>query len=362
MTLYVRLFFKRLVWVFVGVFSGLLGLAWMGRIVQYMDVLQQASIPLSVFFSWVALLLPYVIYMILPLVAVVTTFLVYHYCYQHHVLTVLAGAGLSVGRRMRPAWYFGVICGGIALIISCFVLPMSYHGFKVKQNAFRQQQAVNLIQPQQFFTLDKKTFYIHRLAQDGGLQDVLIWTDQDGTQSFLYAKAGRLVQEDEGSFLILKQGYQSIVDDRDRLSRLDFDHYQLRLDQQAAEVYQRRNLLEFSPADLLTADRFSSPQQAKRWVAGHVRLLYPLLAIVFAVYPALVFSRLSFSRTSGVMRPFLRTVPATLGFFGVFLFLSQSAESFPVMVYALYLMVVSAFVGLAFPTFSILPVFRGARS
>jgi lipopolysaccharide export LptBFGC system permease protein LptF len=43
------------------------------------DVLQQASIPLSVFFSWVALLLPYVIYMILPLVAVVTTFLVYHY-------------------------------------------------------------------------------------------------------------------------------------------------------------------------------------------------------------------------------------------------------------------------------------------
>jgi hypothetical protein len=83
---------------------------------------------------------------------------------------------------------------------------------------------------------------------------------------------------------------------------------------------------------------------------------------VFAVYPALVFSTLPFSRTSGVMRPFLRIVPATLAFFGVFLFLSHSAESFPVMVYALYLMVFFAFVGLAFPTVSVLRVFRGARS
>jgi lipopolysaccharide export LptBFGC system permease protein LptF len=362
MTLYVRLFLKRLVWVFFGVFFALLGLAWMGRIVQYMDVLQQVSLPLSVFFSWVALLLPYVIYMILPLVAVVTTFLVYHYCHQHHVLTVLSSAGLSVCRRMRPAWYFGGMCGGMALIVSCLLLPPSYHGFKVKQNAFRQQQTVNLIQPQQFFTWDKKTFYIKKVAEDGGLQDILIWTDEEGTQSFLYAKAGRLVQEDEGSFLVLKQGYQNIVDDRDRLSRLDFDHYQLRLDPQTAEVYQRRNLLEFSPMDLLTSDHFPTPQKTKRWVAGHVRLIYPLLAVLFAVYPALIFSTLSFSRTSGVMRPFLRIVPATLGFFGVFLFLSQSAESFPFLVYSLYGMVAFAFVMLAFPTLKIFGIVRGAGS
>ncbi|MFM7630612.1 MAG: LptF/LptG family permease [Alphaproteobacteria bacterium] len=361
MTLYVRLFMKRLVWVFLGVFLAFLALAWMGRIVQYMDILQQAAIPLSAFFSWVALLLPYVVYMILPMVAVVTTFLVYHYGHQHHILTVLASVGLSVGRRMRPAWYFGGICGGMALIISCVVLPASYHGFKVKQNAFREQQAMNVIQPQQFFTLDKKTFYIQHVAQDGGLQDILIWTHEEGGQSFLYAKAGRLVQGDEGSFLVLKQGYQHLVDDRDRLSRLDFDHYQLRLDPQAAEVYQRRNLLEFSPIDLVTADRFSTPQQAKRWVGGHVRLLYPLLAVLFAVYPALVFSTLSFSRTSGVMRPFLRVVPPVLGYFGLFLLLSQSAEAFPPLVYALYGMVVLAFVGLAFPRFRLSAGVRGVR-
>ena len=362
MTLYVRLFFKRLVWVFFGVFFALLALAWMGRIAQYMDILQQASIPLSAFFSWVALLFPYVIYMILPLVAVVTTFLVYHHCHQHHILTVLGGVGLSLGRRMRPAWYFGGGCGAMALIISCIFLPMSYHGFKVKQNAFRQQQAVNLIQPQQFFTLDKKTFYIQRVAQDRGLEDVLIWTHQEGAQSFLYAKAGRLVQEDEGSFLVLKQGYQSLLDDRDRLSRLDFDQYQLRLDQQAAEVYQRRNLLEFSPMDLLMSEHLPLSQKTKRWVGGHVRLLYPFMAVLFAVYPALVFSTLPFSRASGVMRPFLRVVPVTLGFFGVFLFLSQSAESFPFLVYVLYLMVLSVLLLLAFPTLKIFSGFRGGRS
>ncbi len=359
MTLYVRLFSKRLVWVFGGVFLALLALAWMGRIVQYMDILQQASIPLSVFFSWVALLLPYVMYMILPMVAAVTTFLVYHYGHQHHILTILASVGLSAGPRMRPAWYFGAMCGGVALIMSFIVVPASYHGFKVKQNAFRQQQLVNLIQPHQFFTMDKKTFYVNNVAKDGGLKDVLIWTHQEASQTFLYARAGRLVQEEEGVFLVLKQGYQTLLDDRGQVSRLDFDHYQLRLDQQTTEVYQRRNMLEFSPIDLLTSDRFSSPQQAKRWVGGHVRLLYPLLAVVFAVYPALVFSTLPFSRTSGVMRPLLRIVPVVVGFFGGFLLLGQSAESFPPLVYGLYAMVMVAFMRLACPRLTFPQIFRG---
>ena len=126
--------------------------------------------------------------------------------------------------------------------------------------------------------------YINNVAKDGGLKDVLIWTHQEASQTFLYARAGRLVQEEEGVFLVLKQGYQTLLDDRGQVSRLDFDQYQLRLDQQTTEVYQRRNMLEFSPIDLLTSDRFSSPQQAKRWVGGHVRLLYPLLAVVFAVF------------------------------------------------------------------------------
>ncbi|MFM7621809.1 MAG: hypothetical protein ACKO57_02380, partial [Alphaproteobacteria bacterium] len=75
----------------------------------------------------------------------------------------------------------------------------------------------------------------------------------------------------------------------------------------------------------------------------------------------LVFSTLSFSRTSEVMRPFLRVVPQVLGYFGLFLLLSQSAEAFPPLVYALYGMVVLAFVGLAFPTFRLSTGVRGVR-
>jgi lipopolysaccharide export system permease protein len=343
MTLYVRLILKRLGLVFLSVFFALMALAWMGRVIQYRDVLQDAAIPLSLFFSWLSLLLPYVVYMILPLVAAVTTFLVYNYCYQNHILTILGGVGLSVSGRMRPAWYFGLACGTASLLISLYALPASYHTFKVKQNTFRQQQATNLIQPQHFFSYGEKTFYIETIAQDGGMKNIFVWAQQEGAKSFIYAQAGRLVQGEGESFLILKQGYQSIIDGHNIMSRLNFDQYQLRFDQQPPEVYQRRSLLEFSAVDLISSDPASDAQGAKRWVGGHVRLLYPALALLFAVYPSLVFTTLSFSRTSGIMRPFLRILPVILVFFGMFILLSQWAESSPFLVYALYAIVLSGF-------------------
>ena len=338
MALYIRLIVMRLGLVFVAVLVALLSLAWMGRMIQYMDVLRDAELSVVVFLSWVALILPYVIYVILPFVAVLTSFIVYNHFYNQHVLTILGGAGLSDFGRLRPAIYFGLICCFIGLWVSINVLPTSYHLFKLKQNNLRQQQVVNLLKPKHFFSFADKTFYIENIAEDKGLEHVFVYADDNGHNSFVYAKAGRLIQKNNETFLLLKNGYQSIVNNNS-LSKMDFDQYQLRFAHQLTAEYQRRSMLEFSPLDLISKSNGSN--DVKRWVAGHLRLLYPLFTILCAIYPAWVFVKLPFSRRSGIMRPFIRVVPVAIASFSLFAVLGQVAETQPIIIYCLYLLLLA---------------------
>ena len=268
---------------------GLTFAVWLTQSLRLIDFIVNKGLPLGAFFSFIMLLLPGFLGIVLPIAAFCAVLFVYNKLTTDSELVILRAAGMSQMQVARPALMLGVICCLIGYAISLYFLPVSFRNFKDLQNEIRNNYSTVLLQEGTFNSVSRSiTVYVRERSAGGELRGILVYdkTDPDNPVTMM-AETGALVQGEHGPAVVMINGNrQEMTNDGASFSYLQFERYTIELSSFTEEMPLRwREPKERYLHELLNPSQHPMDQDLKNELIaeGHQRLIAPLYNITFIV-------------------------------------------------------------------------------
>lgn len=284
-----RYIFGQLVMATVFVTVALTFAIWLTQSLRLIDYIVNRGLPASTFLTFVGLLLPSFLGIVLPVATFVAVLFVYHKLAMDSEMVVMRAAGLSQLQLARPAIVLAIMVTLCVYAISLYFLPLSYRHFKDLQNAFRNDLSSVLLQEGVFTAVnDEITVYVRQRAADGELRGILVHDNREPARPVtMMAERGALVPSEKGPRVVMENGNRQQFDrETDRFSLLYFDRYTVELSDlgEAAESRWREPKERFLPELLWPADERRDLRYRQELIAeGHHRIVGPLYTVVFVL-------------------------------------------------------------------------------
>lgn len=262
---------------------------WLTQSLRLIDFIVNRGLPATTFFSFVALLLPSFLAVVLPIAVFCAILFVYHKLTMDSELVVLRAVGLSSFQLARPALIIGLLTTLVVYSITLYFLPISYRAFKELQFQLRSDYSTVLLQEGAFNTVaDGITVYVRERSSDGELRGILVHDTRDPAKPVtMMAERGALVRGDAGPRVVMVNGNrQQVEGGSGRLSLLYFDSYTVEITrlQDTPQTRWRDAKERFLP-ELLNPDPTVGDEQFRAELAaeGHQRLAAPLYTLAFVL-------------------------------------------------------------------------------
>jgi len=262
---------------------------WLTQSLRLIDYIVNRGLPASSFLTFVGLLLPSFLGIVLPVAAFVAALFVYHKLTMDSEMVVMRAAGLSQLQLARPAIILGVLVTVMVYSISLYFLPASFRNFKDLQNAFRSDFSTVLLQEGVFTALsDEITVYVRERSPDGELRGILVHDNRDpGKPITMMAERGALVPSEAGPRVVMENGNrQEVEPDTGRFSLLYFDRYTIELSEfsEATQARWREPKERFLGELFFPSDDSRDQRYRQELIAeAHQRLVSPLYTLVFVL-------------------------------------------------------------------------------
>jgi lipopolysaccharide export system permease protein len=260
---------------------------WMTQSLRLIDFVVNRGLPATAFLTFVALLLPSFLAIVLPIAAFCAVLFVYHKLTMDSELIVLRAAGLSSIQLARPALLVALIATVVVYSITLYFLPVSYRAFKELQFQLRSDYSTVLLQEGAFNTVAEGiTVYVRERSSDGELRGILVHdTRNPDNPVSMMAERGAIVRGEAGPRVVMINGNrQQLEGESGRLSLLYFDSYTVDLTQlQSTSQTRWRNVQERFLPELLNPDPSLGDERYRAELAaeGHQRLVAPLYTLTF---------------------------------------------------------------------------------
>ncbi len=284
---------------------------WLSQSLRWIGYIVNRGLPATTFLSFVALLLPSFLGVVLPIAAFCAVLFVYHKLIMDSELVVMRAAGLSPLQLARPALFLAAFATLAVYSITLYFLPVSYREFKDLQNSIRSDFSAVLLQEGTFNTIsDGITVYVRSRSSDGELRGILVHDNRNPSKPVtMMAERGALVMSEAGPRVVMVNGNRQQVEREDgRLSLLYFDRYTVELAQFRENVHTRwRQPRERFLPELLFP---SSEQRDQRYrneliAEGHQRLAAPLYSLSFILIALAALLSGEFNRRGRLRRVFV---------------------------------------------------------
>ncbi len=313
---------------------------WLTQSLRLIDYIVNRGLPASTFLTFIGLLLPSFLGVVLPVAAFVASLFIYHKLAMDSEMVVMRAAGLSQLQLARPAIILGVMVTLAVYSISLYFLPASFRNFKDLQNSFRSDFSTVLLQEGVFTALtDEITVYVRQRSPDGELRGILVHDNRDPEKPVtMMAERGALVASEAGPRVVMENGNrQEVTPGTGRFSLLYFDRYTVELSEFGEAAQSRwREPKERYLNELLfpTSDRRDQRYQQELIAEGHQRLVSPLYTLVFVLIGMAALLAGEFNRRGQVKRV-LAAIACVAALEGVSLALhdlaTRSAAAVPMM-------------------------------
>ncbi len=260
---------------------------WLTQSLRLIDFVVNRGLPATAFLSFVALLLPSFLAVVLPIAAFCAVLFIYHKLSMDSELVVLRAAGFSPMQLARPALLIAFLTTVTVYSITLYFLPISYQAFKELQFRLRSDYSTVLLQEGTFNTIaDSVTVYVRKRASNGELRGILVHDTRDPQKPVsMMAERGALVRSEAGPRVVMFNGNrQQLEGDSGRLSLLYFDSYTVELTPlQGTQQTRWRNAKERFLPELLNpeSDILDERYRAELAAEGHQRLVAPLYTLTF---------------------------------------------------------------------------------
>ena len=280
---------KQLALVTVFVAVGLTSAIWLTQSLRLIDYIVNRGLPTSTFLSFVVLLLPSFLGLVLPIAIFTAVLFIYHKLVMDSELVVMRAAGLSQLQLARPAILIGLATCLVCYSISLYLLPTSFREFKDLQHRIRSDYSIILLQEGVFNTVtDGITVYVGERMPNNELIDILVHDNRDeATPVTMMAERGALVTSEDGPRVVMVNGNRQEIDrESGRLSLLYFDSYTVEIsDLQGSLIGRWREPKERFLHELMYPDNSDSDQRfaLQLKAEGHQRLVGPLYVLSFVM-------------------------------------------------------------------------------
>ncbi|MDX3774865.1 LPS export ABC transporter permease LptF [Chromatiaceae bacterium AAb-1] len=293
------------------------------RFVKILADASEGEIPGQLVLSIVALKLPQLAVIILPLSAFLGILIAYGRVYADNEMTVLHATGVSEWYVTRLTLLLSVIMAIIAGAVTLYFSPWSTEQeYKLMEKAESDAGFFSLVPGRfQHTSNENAVIFVHDISRaDAELSKVFVAqkTVQDGKEihSIVYAQSGSVTEDHRGAQVLqLQQGrrYAGVVDSP-AYEVTEFGRYQIQIREQEAEQ-RRRKLSSLPTVELLEQ---TSAEAVAEW---HWRIAIPLSI------PLLTLIAVPLSRVNPRQGKFGRLLPALLLYLGYYalLIIARSA-------------------------------------
>lgn len=211
---------------FLFALSVLTGLLFVNTIARRFPDLAGKGLPASVILEVMALSVPHIVALTLPMAVLVAVLYAYSQLTADNEVTALKASGVNMLRLMVPLLVASALLAALMLWFNDRVLPETNHDLKVLMADISGKTPTLLLKEQvvnEVRSRDYRTRYFIRPAEiqheSGRMRDVVIYDMSDGSvRRTVYADSGRLAfnQSMTDLFLTLHDGYVLEVRERER--------------------------------------------------------------------------------------------------------------------------------------------------
>lgn len=282
----------------------LTGVVWITQIFKLLPLIDR-GIDLSNFIYLIVLVIPSLLFIILPFIVIISIIYTYNRLGEERQLIILKNSGLSNLRLAMPALIISIIITILSYYVSIQLLPASYTRLKTSLNLIKENFASSFITEKTFNQLSKYiNFYINKRLADGTLEGLIVFDNRDSSnQIILFAKQGTIEVHNNKIALELFQGSRQAHDSNKNLTKLYFDNLSIEIDKQTPDNTEQnlynRDINEYYIHELLNIDnQVPENRKIKLIVEGHQRLIWPVYSFILSFLGLSVFLRQPYNKKS----------------------------------------------------------------
>ena len=288
---------------FFAVLVSLTGIVWITHALRDIDIVTNQGQTVLAFIGITGLLIPFLVLVVAPLSLVVAVAYTLNKLNSDSEIVVMNASGMSPWRIFFPFFSVALIVSLMVAVISAYIAPKCLRELRTQLTKVRADLIANIIQPGRFTSVDgqKLTFHVRERRANGDLAGIFIDDRRNPEEraSFL-AERGRMIENPEGTFLLLEQGSVQRLQLKERDPTIvRFDRYAFDLTAfTGSNVTPNFNVTERYLWDLARpdpSDPYLKANAGRVWAEFNDRLAAPLYPLVFVV---IAFAILGAPRTS----------------------------------------------------------------
>lgn len=259
------------------------------KFVRVLDDASEGGIPGHLVMTFIALKIPDLAGMILPLSFFLGVLLAYGRIYADNEMTVLHACGVSEWYVVRVTLILGFVTAMITGVFTLYLSPMaSEYEYQIKEQIAADSGLSSLIAGRFQTTGNKKAVvFIHdKNREDNTFEKVFVaqLPDKDKPNSsvidssLVYAQNGQVVEDESGTQrLILSEGtrYQNDIENK-QFRQVAFDKYYIQIQDQ--KVAHKRRKLSAIPTQELYQEKTPEASAESQW-----RIAFPLACIIMTL-------------------------------------------------------------------------------
>lgn len=336
-----RYLFRRLTIATLYAALGLTVTIWLSQSLRLIEMVVESGAPVVAFFQLLALTVPTVMGIVLPVALSGGTLFVYNRMFIESELVVMRSAGMGPAALALPALALSLVAGAIVGGLNLYVTPAARAALVMLERSVRNDYTQVLVRPGIFNEVgDGMTIYARERAPDGALSRIVIHDARDKTRpKTTMGERAVVLAETSGIKIVVFNGYQQELNRTDgRMSQLSFDRYSVDYrfaasegGERPADARERSTLELFDPSDEVRADE----RLYRQFVSElNGRLSSPLLAPAYALIAVAAllfgeFNRRGQSVRVGIAAAF--TVAVQAGYLGATGLSTKSLSAVPLL-------------------------------
>jgi lipopolysaccharide export system permease protein len=292
MTLFSRYMFRQVANAFIVILLTLTIVVWLATALKELNLITSRGQGILLFLQMTMLSLPSLIALIAPNAVLMASLYTLDRMNGDSELIVMTSSGAPIWRIGAPLLALASLVSIGILLANVFLTPASMRALRDFVTQVRADLISQVLQPGRFSSPENGlTFHIRDRSLNGDLLGLLVHDERDDRQVMSYlAERGRIITNDEGSYLVMLDGYvhRYNAEDKDKnVQIVAFDQNMLDLSEFAPKDTTGKDV---RPREMYFSDLVSPDMNDKAIQRGygqiraelHDRLATPLYPLVFA--------------------------------------------------------------------------------
>jgi len=227
------------------IFFIFLSISWLLQFTRLISLTNLIQVEIFTIFYLSLFLIPNLITVIMPFVIMFGLIITFIKLHKDRELISIYSLGLNIKSITKPIVYFTLLNLLILIMFNFFLSPIIYKNYKIKEYEIRNTINFEKIIISNFIEINKDTFLDFKKDKQE-FKEVFIKFTENKIDNIIYANKAYISQINEIINFNLIKGFKISIIDNNKIERLEFDDYNLKITNNAFKKYDNFDINTFN--------------------------------------------------------------------------------------------------------------------